>query len=264
MINSSVIQLMSSHQQGRYVDDEGKHRESFASERTSDQPTVIIPSSNATASSAPSNSKMVDKFRKTVEKVCESQVVSLTMGLLTIWTLYQGDIRDAATYKNADIVFEVIISICFFLFSLEIIGQCIYKEGYMFIPPWDIDGGEGFFQRWTRRLSIGSFYFWMDIVATGTILMDLAWMIGDDGVQAIEGGGTQTAAGGNAVRLGARIGRILRLVRMVRLVRIGKLYKYGAKILGIKAEEKTTTEDDEVNLKGSQVGSTMIDLTNRR
>jgi hypothetical protein len=183
------------------------------------------------------------------------------MGLLTIWTLYQGDIKYAATEKPADGGFLAIISICFFLFVFEIILQCFYKEGYLIIPAWEGEAGETFYQRWTRRLSIGSFYFWMDIIATGTILMDLDWMIGTAGVEAVNGGGTQTAAGGNAVRLGARIGRILRLVRMVRLVRIGKLYKYAVVFFTGK---ELKAEEEEENLEQSRVGAAMSDLTNRR
>ena len=184
------------------------------------------------------------------------------MGLLTIWTLYQGDIRLAATHKDADLAFEVIISICFFLFSIEIFLQCFYKDGYLVLPKWDEGeraGGESVWQAWERRLSFGSFYFWMDIVATFTLIFDMDWVLDTATQQALNGGGAQSAQGGNAARVGARIGRIIRLIRMIRLVRIGKLYKYALAVL-----TNTKVEEEKDDTEESKVGTAMADLTNRR
>lgn len=204
-------------------------------------------------------SPLVKLWRKRVHDFCESSAWMSFMGVLTIWTLYQGDIRQAGTHKEADLAFEVIISICFFLFAIEIFLQCFYKEGYLVIPTWEPENGESFRELWEKRLRLGSFYFWMDVVATFTLIFDMDWMLDSATQQALNGGGSQSAAGGNAARVGARVGRIIRLVRMVRLVRIGKLYKYALAIL-----TNTKIEEEVDDTEASKVGTAMADLTNRR
>ncbi len=208
---------------------------------------------------------LISKWRQRVQDFCEGSFWMAFMGLLTIWTLYQGDIRDAATDKDADLAFEVIISICFFLFSIEIFLQCFYKDGYCFLPEWQPADGESFRELWEKRLRFGSFYFWMDVVATFTLIFDMDWMLDSATQEALNGGGSQAATGGNAVRVGSRVGRIIRLVRMVRLIRIGKLYKYATRVMcspdgaNLKPEE-----EEERELEASKVGTAMGDLTNRR
>eukprot|EP01040_Poterioochromonas_malhamensis_P004640 gene4640-4972_t len=49
---------------------------------------------------------LISKWRQRVQDFCEGSFWMGFMGLLTIWTLYQGDIRDAATGKEADLAFE--------------------------------------------------------------------------------------------------------------------------------------------------------------
>eukprot|EP01040_Poterioochromonas_malhamensis_P015105 gene15105-16847_t len=209
----------------------------------------------------------VQKWKKSVEEFCEGSFWMAFMGLLTIWTLYQGDIRDAATGKEADLAFEVIISICFFLFSIEIFLQCFYKEGYLILPKWEAENGDGFWTVWEKRLSFGSFYFWMDIVATFTLIFDMDWMLDTATQQALNGGGSQAATAGSAVRVGSRVGRIIRLVRMVRLIRIGKLYKYGTRVMCAPKEVQAQLlkeQEEEEEVEESKVGTAMADLTNRR
>jgi hypothetical protein len=198
------------------------------------------------------------KLRKSLESLIESSPWSTMMTFVTIWTLFQGDIKYAGTGKEADSAFEVIISIFFFLFVFEIIAQSIYKEGYFLIPKWEAEAGETSWQTWKRRIEFGSFYFWMDVIATGTLILDMKWIIGSVGIKAINGGGSQSAKGSAAAKTGSRLGRLVRLVRMVRLTRLAKLYKYAmAAITGNKIE--IVEEDAE-----SKVGAAMTELTNRR
>jgi hypothetical protein len=198
------------------------------------------------------------KLKKLLESIVESSPWSSFMTLVTIWTLFQTDIKYAGTESEADTGFEVVITIFFFTFWFEIIAQSIYKEGYFVIPSWEPEPGESLYETWIRRLSFGSFYFWMDIVATCSIVLDMEWVIGVQGIVGINGGGSQAASGGQAAKSGSRLGRLIRLVRMVRLTRLAKLYKYAVAFLtGNKVE--AAEEDAE-----SRVGAAMSDLTNRR
>lgn len=87
------------------------------------------------------------------------------------------------------------------MFLLEIILTSIAKENYFL-----------------------SFFFWLDIVSTLSMIPDIGWLwdliIGEKG---------QVKAG-NAAKLAktsraGRITRIIRVIRLIRLIRIGKLYK---------------------------------------
>lgn len=199
------------------------------------------------------------KFVHFLEAFCESRYFVGLMGILTIWTLYQTDIRLAGTEKEADTAFLGIVSACFFLFAFEIIAQSLYKSDYFILPKWEPEPGETWSKTWFRRSQIGSFYFWLDIIATLTLIMDIRWILGDAAFQTINGGGQQSAQGASAAKTGSRLGRVIRLVRMVRLTRLAKLYKYATLFMGLSKEEEGEEDGEE-----SKVGAAMSDLTNRR
>eukprot|EP01040_Poterioochromonas_malhamensis_P011691 gene11691-12756_t len=218
--------------------------------------TPLNPDEPAIGVSPTSENARIPELKKVLKTIIESNAWSAMMAIVTIWTLFQTDIKYSSTTKDADLGFEVVISIFFFLFIIEIIAQCIYKEDYFNIPTWAAEPGETLYQTWQRRLSIGSFYFWMDVIATGTLVLDMKWIIGQAGINSINGGGDQSAQGSSAAKTGARLGRLIRLVRMVRLTRLAKLYKYAMAAIQGKEIEKEDAE--------SRVGAAMAELTNRR
>ncbi len=218
--------------------------------------TPLNPDEPPIAVSPTSENARLTELKKVLKTVIESNAWSAMMAVVTIWTLFQTDIKYSSTTKDADLGFEVVISIFFFLFIIEIIAQCIYKEDYFNVPTWAAEPGETLYQTWQRRLSIGSFYFWMDFIATGTLVLDMKWIIGQAGINSINGGGDQSAQGSSAAKTGARLGRLIRLVRMVRLTRLAKLYKYAMAAIQGKQTEKEDAE--------SRVGAAMAELTNRR
>ncbi|KAF4660247.1 hypothetical protein FOL47_007246 [Perkinsus chesapeaki] len=79
-----------------------------------------------------------------------------------------------------------------------------------------------------------SFFFWLDCVATASLIPDIGWFtafladlydMGDSGSQGGGGGQSGVARAGRASRAGTRAGRIVRLVRLVRLLRVVNLTK---------------------------------------
>lgn len=95
------------------------------------------------------------------------------MSVLTIWALYNSDIKFAATSKEADEAFEIIITIAFFLFIVEILASCFYKPDYLYIPQWRPLEDEEWYETWYRRLQFGSFYFWLDWIATLSLILEV-------------------------------------------------------------------------------------------
>ena len=93
-------------------------------------------------------------------------------------------------------------------FALEICLASIAKEGYFL-----------------------GFYFWLDFVATVSLLTDIGWIwneiIGTGNGGNVENAqqASQLARAGRGARIGTRAGRIARVIRLIRLIRIVKLYK---------------------------------------
>jgi hypothetical protein len=108
-----------------------------------------------------------------IEIVVESLPVTILMALFTIWALFSDDIRLAATSKEADLGFMIVITIAFFLFGLELIAGCLYKEGYLMLPDLTPVPGETVPQKLKRLFSFGSFYFWLDVLATVSLLFEV-------------------------------------------------------------------------------------------
>ena len=108
------------------------------------------------------------------EAIVESSYWVAMMTVFTIWALFDNDIRLASTNQNADLGFEVVISIVFFFFLFEILAQSAYKEGYWVAPDWAPLPRETNLQTWIRRLMIGSFYYWLDWIATLSLITEVS------------------------------------------------------------------------------------------
>jgi len=102
------------------------------------------------------------------------------------------------------VTFWTLSTIALFLFFFEFVAFSLAKPGYLF-----------------------SFYFWLDLIATLSLIPDIGFIdvasifSGDDG----DVGSADQARAGRAARAGTRAGRVVRIIRLVRLVRIMKLYK---------------------------------------
>jgi hypothetical protein len=113
------------------------------------------------------------RAKATVEHIAESPYFIGLMSLYTIWALYNDDIKLSGTTKEADLGFEVVISIGFFLFLIEIAAQCFYKPDYWHMPLQKRKDDETDFEMWCRRVQIGSFYFWLDWIATLSLILEV-------------------------------------------------------------------------------------------
>lgn len=118
-------------------------------------------------------------FKDTVESITESLPVTIIMSILTIWALLSDDIRLSGTSTNADEGFTVLISIAFFLFFAELFAGCIYKDGYLHLPSFTEVPGETYSQKMERLFNFGSFYFWLDFIATVSLIFEVCcFMVG--------------------------------------------------------------------------------------
>lgn len=137
------------------------------------EPSTTIPPSNSEP--IPEKESISKQFVQIIEKITESLPVTILMSLFTIWALFSDDIRLSSTDVTADFAFMVVISIAFFLFALELIAGCIYKEGYLNLPDLSYLPGESIWKRLQRICNFGSFYFWLDMVATLSLIFEVCF-----------------------------------------------------------------------------------------
>mmetsp|Transcript_19317 Transcript_19317/g.32403 ORF Transcript_19317/g.32403 Transcript_19317/m.32403 type:complete len:858 (-) Transcript_19317:6061-8634(-) len=219
-------------------------------------------------------------FKEMVELAAESLPVTIVMSLFTIWALFSDDIRLSLSSKEADEGFMIVISIAFFLFFIEMVAASYYKEGYLILPSFTPVADESFCDKVKRVTNLGSFYFWLDFIATCSLIFEIHWIIGD-AVSTNDQTSLKSARAGRASRAGARAGRIVRLVRMVKLYKYFKAQKKAEADAAAKLEaqlatgssvsepiEQVAVDDDEMKMAEltpeSHVGAAMSDLTTRR
>ena len=131
------------------------------------------------------------------------------MTALTVYALFFDDIRIIAFPKQADDVFFGITLVGIILFTIEVCLGAYALPGY-----------------------VGSFFFYLDIISTLTMIPDCGWIWN----QIIEGGNEGSGAADIAkTTRAARVVRVIRIFRLIRLLRIAKLYKQ-TKLAQKKAE----------------------------
>lgn len=126
------------------------------------------------------------------------------MLVVTIFALFGDDFRLAVFTKTADDGFSAAMIVCLILFGFEIIMAFISKPEYRF-----------------------SFFFWLDVLSTISLIFDINWIW--NAIQSKASStlvqSTQIARASRASRAGTRAARIIRVIRVIRLIRIVKLYK---------------------------------------
>lgn len=163
------------------------------------------------------------KIRQRIRNIIDDKWVIMLMTLVTLWALFGDDIRVFATTKSADTYFYISFIVILCLFVLEIFFTSLVVDDYKY-----------------------SFFFWLDIVASISLVLDIPYMINP--LIAAFGGSITTAdvtlaTTGNSSNAQGIASKVLKSFRLIRLVRIVKLYKYFT---------KRETEEQEQRLKEVQ------------
>lgn len=196
---------------------------------------------------AKENTGQFPEWKRKIADQVENGAVMMVMMVITIWALFGDDIKYLTTDTSSQPAFEGITIFCLVTFTLELVALSVCKKDYIF-----------------------GFYFWLDLIATASLILDIQavndalFSTSSDGGG---GGGTGDSAtlarASRTSRAGTKAGRIVRLVRLVRIV---KLYKQWT----MKKEERERAklgglmDDDLVELEESRVGKKLSELTTRR
>ncbi len=116
------------------------------------------------------------KMKARMQNVAEGPVVSSIMMIMTLWSLFDEDIRLYATKPEADLAFMVIISIIFFAFWIEIFAACLYRNEYFQYPDLSNFSDPNPRVRLMNYFAFGSFYVWSDILATISLISEVKFL----------------------------------------------------------------------------------------
>lgn len=216
-----------------------------------------------------------------VNKFLDSNATITFMSFITVYALYGDDVRIIAFQPNVDIIFLAISAVASAFFLIEISLLCWCKEGYLRRPDLSAIGDVCSMYAWKKRKSTfewlsnlwnvmqpGSFYFWLDLISTFSMVIEMPWFF-----QSFGGGISERGEVNSTVDAGTQAAnnlKVLRILRMVRLVRLAKLYKY----FSTKQSSNTSpysnrsmqANSDSLDLfpPGSHVGAEMSDRTTKK
>jgi class 3 adenylate cyclase len=123
--------------------------------------------------------------------------------------LFSDDIRVIVANNQTDGIFYIITLICFGIFIIEIALSCYAKDDYL-----------------------NSFFFYLDLISTLTLLMDVGWV--SDPIF----GSNSSSTSAVAAKVGSKATRVIRIIRLIRLIRIVKFYKMAQQHRDKKKEER--------------------------
>jgi len=90
------------------------------------------------------------KLKNRIRDIVEGKYVTIIMSLVTIFALFGDDLRNWLTYKSADVYFDSCLIISMIVFTMEILINTIVVDEFKY-----------------------SFFFWLDIIATLSLIMDI-------------------------------------------------------------------------------------------
>lgn len=126
------------------------------------------------------------------------------MGIILLMSLFVADSWVLGNAPDSDnpALYSILIAI-FVIFCLELITMCIFEKGYMF-----------------------SFFFWLDLLGTFSIIIDIAWIAQKfipDSTNVSQGSVVRST---RAARLASRYGRLLRLMRIMRVFKTLPCFRF--------------------------------------
>ena len=197
--------------------------------------------------------------------IVDGKTVTIVMTIIVLFSLFGDDIRVWTTPKVADPFFFAGYIISLLMFGIEILVKTVVDEEFKY-----------------------SFFFWLDIVATLSLVLDVPWLFDPLTTYVFNSDSSESAVnvkpGVSSVDDGSKkiLTTILKSLRLIRLIRILKIYKYivggnpnknedtGGKKRRKKRAEKKEGEDEikeetvfQQETNPSKLGKNMLDTLNR-
>jgi class 3 adenylate cyclase len=169
-------------------------------------------------------------------KVLSNKIVQAYMLILTVAILYLGDIFQATADVSIDTAFTVILYVCVVSFSTEWIMQV--TSSALQTPRYNF-----------------SLFFYLDLVATLSILLDIIMVQGNDMTSS-----GPVARAARAARIGTRAGRAMRIVRFVRFIRLVRISRIVKVFTTFNLTRKRKKRDSQVKVDEALAALNETDL----
>jgi len=163
-------------------------------------------------------------LNKDLFEVLNNGGLQLYLLIITFYALFADDFRIITSPKELDLLYDGITIVTIVSFFIEIMFSCFAKVGYIF-----------------------SYYFWLDLISTLSLVLDIVLVkefiidIGQSGAIGF-----------------TKLGKVIRLIRLFRLIRISKLFK------SISAGGNDDPSKPKKNKKDSKVGRVLSELATKR
>lgn len=223
----------------------GQNKEETDLNSTSFPQVTLISTDQHSDFNSSYNGGNTKSYGQKIESFIDWNPVTITMSIVTLYALFGDDIKTLGFPKSDDDIFSSLVVVCLILFSLELLLSFFFKPNY----------------KW-------SFYFWLDLIATLSLVTDIGWIWDSAiGVSTSSSNAKQVQNAAKASRAGTKTARALRIIRIVRLIRIVKLYK-NANIALAQKKKKAEENDEEYQeiavVNESKVGKKMSEVTMKR
>ena len=115
------------------------------------------------------------KRKNMIKQIVDSKVINILIITLSFWSLFSNDVRVSSFPVSADVGFDIVTIIMFIVFCSEIAANMYCREDYFCLPDlWNTDIVKSTALRtWVRRLQFGGFYFWLDCIATLSLILEV-------------------------------------------------------------------------------------------
>lgn len=121
----------------------------------------MIPSSQKTPSKSPEKEVDVFKINEEIkppkyyyfDKILNGMIFQILVNLFTIYALFGADVKFLICDKTGDPIFDALTLVSLGIFSFEVVFSCLTKKDYFL-----------------------SFFFYLDLVSTLTLVLDLTYV----------------------------------------------------------------------------------------
>jgi len=187
-----------------------------------------------------------DCFSATYSKLVDNGTYKCVSLLFSVGALYTKDLCFSAMPASADFfVLNGVLSVVFFWLFLELVLYSLTHHGYA-----------------------NTFFFWLDLIGTASILIDIPWVLLGIGLESnifliVKGGRMGRAARGAS---SVRFIKLLKMIRMIKLFRIVQFFRKKKK--GADDDdswsESVALDTEQGEVKPSKMGSLLADRVTQK
>eukprot|EP01138_Halocafeteria_seosinensis_P007144 gb/GECG01007305.1/.p1 GENE.gb/GECG01007305.1/~~gb/GECG01007305.1/.p1 ORF type:complete len:1112 (+),score=118.33 gb/GECG01007305.1/:1-3336(+) len=192
-----------------------------------------------------------EEIRLFMRRVLMSVPYTCLLMLFVLFSVFGLDIVIITSGEEADRTYEVLASVCFFFFLIDV-AIAAWTRSYI---SNDAKESKRHLFCCNVRGYLFSFFFWLDLLTSLSMIFDIPWIWNavTGNADSVHSESIAEARAGRLARVGTRVGRIM---RMMQVLKLGKFYS-----LPVSTKYSVGAMEE---MRKRQIGSRLTDLTIRR